>query len=413
MPLEPRELGDLLAEELRRLDADEIYAAALAVGHRRAGPAAAARDAHPRLARPDRGERPRPGAHGLVSRPDPTRGGRHRDAEVLAAAVAARLLTRLRRRAGAARHGLGRADRRRRRHRGAGGRRPLARPARPSTGAGRRLVGRRALRARRRPRAQRAAGPRGAARPLPVDPERVHPMGARGGPDGDDADAAAARYADELGAAAPPDERRAAVRRPAARHGPRGPHGLDLPGVAGRARRAARWSACTAAPSRRRPGSRWASPRSTPPARCGWSSPASEKAPMVAMALAAPGRVQVPAAGVQRPRARRCGCSTRGRRRSSRATCAAADGQVGSRRAGSYLSAELGERLGEDRLAVLGVAALADVGQVGLVRLVLDRRRAGCPCPGRRGSRSAGSPRSRGSRPRRRTTAGSRAALAQ
>ena len=30
MPLEPRELGDLLAEELRRLDADETYALALA-----------------------------------------------------------------------------------------------------------------------------------------------------------------------------------------------------------------------------------------------------------------------------------------------------------------------------------------------------------------------------------------------
>jgi hypothetical protein len=30
MPLEPRELGDLLAEELRRLDADETYARALA-----------------------------------------------------------------------------------------------------------------------------------------------------------------------------------------------------------------------------------------------------------------------------------------------------------------------------------------------------------------------------------------------
>ena len=29
MPLEPRELGDLLAEELRRLDADETYALAL------------------------------------------------------------------------------------------------------------------------------------------------------------------------------------------------------------------------------------------------------------------------------------------------------------------------------------------------------------------------------------------------
>ena len=29
MPLEPRALGDLLAEELRRLDADETYARAL------------------------------------------------------------------------------------------------------------------------------------------------------------------------------------------------------------------------------------------------------------------------------------------------------------------------------------------------------------------------------------------------
>ena len=33
---------------------------------------------------------------------------------------------------------------------------------------------------------------------LDLDPARIHPMGALGGPDGDDADAAAARYADEL-----------------------------------------------------------------------------------------------------------------------------------------------------------------------------------------------------------------------
>lgn len=38
---------------------------------------------------------------------------------------------------------------------------------------------------------------------LDLDPDRVHPMGALGGPDGDDADAAAARYAEELAAAAP------------------------------------------------------------------------------------------------------------------------------------------------------------------------------------------------------------------
>lgn len=36
-----------------------------------------------------------------------------------------------------------------------------------------------------------------------LDPARVHPMGARGGADGDDVDAAAARYAAELAAAAP------------------------------------------------------------------------------------------------------------------------------------------------------------------------------------------------------------------
>ncbi|HWH30311.1 MAG TPA: 6-phosphogluconolactonase [Mycobacteriales bacterium] len=39
---------------------------------------------------------------------------------------------------------------------------------------------------------------------LDLDPARVHPMGARGGPDGDDVDAAATRYAGELAAAAPP-----------------------------------------------------------------------------------------------------------------------------------------------------------------------------------------------------------------
>jgi 6-phosphogluconolactonase len=40
---------------------------------------------------------------------------------------------------------------------------------------------------------------------LPVPAERVHPMPASDGPDGDDADAAARRYATELGAAGPTD----------------------------------------------------------------------------------------------------------------------------------------------------------------------------------------------------------------
>jgi 6-phosphogluconolactonase len=40
---------------------------------------------------------------------------------------------------------------------------------------------------------------------IPLDPARVHPMGALGGPDGEDVDAAAQRYADELLEAAADD----------------------------------------------------------------------------------------------------------------------------------------------------------------------------------------------------------------
>ena len=41
---------------------------------------------------------------------------------------------------------------------------------------------------------------------VPVDPSRVHPMAASDGPDGDDPEAAAARYAEELAAAARPED---------------------------------------------------------------------------------------------------------------------------------------------------------------------------------------------------------------
>jgi 6-phosphogluconolactonase len=41
---------------------------------------------------------------------------------------------------------------------------------------------------------------------VPVDPARVHPMPASDGPDGDDPEAAAARYADELARAARPED---------------------------------------------------------------------------------------------------------------------------------------------------------------------------------------------------------------
>ena len=49
-----------------------------------------------------------------------------------------------------------------------------------------------------RRRAQRHPGPRRAAGPRRPRPARVHPMGAPDGPDGDDPEAAAARYAAEL-----------------------------------------------------------------------------------------------------------------------------------------------------------------------------------------------------------------------
>jgi 6-phosphogluconolactonase len=45
---------------------------------------------------------------------------------------------------------------------------------------------------------------------VPVDPDRVHPMPASDGPDGDDPDAAAARYADVLARAARPEDHGAA-----------------------------------------------------------------------------------------------------------------------------------------------------------------------------------------------------------
>ena len=53
LPLKRRELGDLLAEELRRLDADQPYAEALVGRHRREGPGRPAADAHPDLAGPE------------------------------------------------------------------------------------------------------------------------------------------------------------------------------------------------------------------------------------------------------------------------------------------------------------------------------------------------------------------------
>lgn len=129
-----------------------------------------------------------------------------------------------------------------------------------------------------------------------VDPARVHPIGALGGPDGTDADAAAARYAAELAAAAPgsatvppfdvmllgvgPEGHTASIfpESPAA-HDERtvvGVHGCPKPPPT---RVSMGFSALTAA-------------------REVWMVVAGEdKAPTVALALSGAGRVQVPAAG--------------------------------------------------------------------------------------------------------------------
>jgi 6-phosphogluconolactonase len=132
---------------------------------------------------------------------------------------------------------------------------------------------------------------------LDLDPARVHPMPPSDGPDGDDADAAAARFATELSAAAPsghevptfdvlllgmgPEGHTASIfpESPAA-HDERvafAVHGCPKPPPT---RISMGFSALNAA-------------------REVWMVVAgADKAPMVAMALGGAGRVQVPAAGV-------------------------------------------------------------------------------------------------------------------
>ena len=131
---------------------------------------------------------------------------------------------------------------------------------------------------------------------LDLDPARVHPMGALGGADGSDADAAAARYAAELAAAAPdsatvpsfdvlilgmgPEGHTASIfpESPAA-HDERtvfGVHGCPKP-----------------PPTRVSMGF-----SALQSARQVWMLVVgAEKAPAVALALSGAGRVQVPAAG--------------------------------------------------------------------------------------------------------------------
>jgi 6-phosphogluconolactonase len=132
---------------------------------------------------------------------------------------------------------------------------------------------------------------------LDLDPARVHPMGALGGPDGDDADAAAARYAEQLRAAAPPDHEVP-------------PFDVLMLGMGEEGHTASIFPESPAAHDERLVVGVHGCPKPPPTrvslgfaalnaAREVWMVVAGEaKAPMVAMALSGAGRVQVPAAGV-------------------------------------------------------------------------------------------------------------------
>ena len=132
---------------------------------------------------------------------------------------------------------------------------------------------------------------------LDLDPARVHPMGALGGIDGDEVDAAADRYADELRAAAPPD-----YQVP--------PFDVLLLGMGPDGHTASIFPESPAAYDERLVIGVHGCPKPPPnrvslgfsalcAAREVWMVVAgADKAPMVAMALSGAGRVQVPAAGV-------------------------------------------------------------------------------------------------------------------
>ncbi|MEX2291184.1 MAG: 6-phosphogluconolactonase [Mycobacteriales bacterium] len=132
---------------------------------------------------------------------------------------------------------------------------------------------------------------------LDLDPARVHPMGALGGPDGQDADAAAARYADELRRAAPPDHEIP-------------PFDVLLLGMGAEGHTASIFPESPAAHDDRLVVGVHGCPKPPPTritlgfsalgaAREVWMVVAgAEKAPMVRMALGGAGRVGVPAAGV-------------------------------------------------------------------------------------------------------------------
>ena len=148
--------------------------------------------------------------------------------------------------------------RRRRRHGHAEGAGEHARAGRRRLERRRRLVGRRAVPARGRPGPQRDAGPRRAARPRAARPGARAPDAGLGEPWGDDVDAAAAAYAEELRAAARPEERLGVPTFDVADAGrrPRRARGVAVPGASGRCTRPTGPSwACAGHRSRRRCGS--------------------------------------------------------------------------------------------------------------------------------------------------------------
>ena len=130
----------------------------------------------------------------------------HRDPDELAAAVAARLITRLVDAQAARGVGVGRAHRRP--HRRATLQAVRDSPARDAVdwSTARRVVGRRAVPAAGDPERNETQAREALLDALPLDPARVHPMPPSDGPDGDDPEAAAAAV-----------RRRAAPRRPGPR----------------------------------------------------------------------------------------------------------------------------------------------------------------------------------------------------
>jgi 6-phosphogluconolactonase len=133
---------------------------------------------------------------------------------------------------------------------------------------------------------------------LDLDPARVHPMPALGGSDGDDADAAAARYADELAEAAPADADVPAFDVLLLGMGPEGHTASIFPEspAAHDERIAFAVHGCPKPPPTRIS----LGFNAINAAREVWMVIAgADKAPMVAMALGGAGRIQVPAAGVE------------------------------------------------------------------------------------------------------------------